>query len=191
MLAAGVHDAGRGVDVEVTDAGEEGEVEQLGELGADLAGVGVHRVATDEDEVERADVFERGGERPCRGQRVGAGERGVGHEHAVGGDVAFDRPRQRLAQHVLGRGRSEGHEGHGVVRAVVAGAVSGERLRELDRLRDRTPAVWVHLEVEAVALQPPVGAELHLLERRDLLDQGCDAHRRTLPNSRFGVVRVP
>ena len=46
--------------------------------------------------------------------------------------------------------------------------------RELDRLRDRAPAVRVHLELEAVAHEPTVGAELHRLELRDLLDERGD-----------------
>ena len=65
------------------DAGREREVEQLGELGADLAGVGVDRVAPDEHEVERAVVADRRRERACRRERVGARERRVGDEHAV------------------------------------------------------------------------------------------------------------
>ena len=56
----------RSVDREVAHAGEEREVEQLGHLGPDLAGVGVDRVATGEHEVERAFTVERGGERLAR-----------------------------------------------------------------------------------------------------------------------------
>ena len=51
MLAAGVDR--RAVEVEVTHAGEVRHAQQLGERGADLAGVGVHRVAADEHEIER------------------------------------------------------------------------------------------------------------------------------------------
>ncbi len=95
------------VDGEVAHAGEEREVEQLRELGADLAGVGVDRVAAGEHEVERAFVFERGGERGRGGERVGAGERGVGDEHAVDVDVAREAPCDRLAQRVVGGRRAE------------------------------------------------------------------------------------
>ncbi len=48
--------------------------------------------------------------------------------------------------------------------------------RELDGLADRAAAVRVQLELDAVATQPAVGAELHLLELRDLLHQDGDAH---------------
>ena len=51
------------------------------------------------------------------------------------------------------------------------GALGGE----LDRLAHRAPAVRVHLELDAVAAQPSVGPELHLLELRDLLHQHRDA----------------
>ena len=48
--------------------------------------------------------------------------------------------------------------------------------RELDGLAHRAPAVRIELELDAVASQPPVGAELHLLELRDLLHQNGDPH---------------
>ena len=53
--------------------------------------------------------------------------------------------------------------------------------RELDGLAHRAPAVRVQLELDAVAPQPSVGAELHLLELRDLLHQ--TAMRTKLPTS--------
>ena len=100
-------------------------------------------------------------------------------------DAALDRPGERLAQHVLGRRWPEGHERHrvpaGVVSGVAHNGVGVERLRQLHRLRHRAPAVGVHLEVEALTLESTVGAELHLLERRDLLDEGRDSHRSNLP----------
>ena len=99
------------VDREVADAGEEREVEQLGELGTDLAGVGVDRVAAGEHEVERAFARERGGERLRGRERVGAGERGVGDVHAVDVDAAIESPRDRLAQRVVGGRRSEREHG--------------------------------------------------------------------------------
>ena len=55
----------------------ERQVEELGDLRADLAGVGVDRVAAAQHEVERALVLERRGQGPRGRQRVGAGERGV------------------------------------------------------------------------------------------------------------------
>ncbi len=68
------------------------------DLGADLPGVGVDRVAPREHEVERTFVFERGGERRRGRERVGTCERGVGDEHAVDVDAAIEAPRDRLAQ---------------------------------------------------------------------------------------------
>ena len=154
-----------------------GKVAQLGELGADLTGVGVDRVAAGEHEVERAVVCERGRERLRGGERVGTGERGVGDEHAVDVDVAVEAPRDRFAQRVLGGRRPERDDGDVRARA---------RRRELDGLTHRAPAVRVELEVDAVAPEPPVGAELHLLELRDLLHQNGDPHR-----PRILTVRTP
>ncbi len=104
------------VDREVPHAGQEGEIAQFGELGADLAGVGVDRVATGDHEVERPavvarDPFERGRERPGRRQRVGPREREVGDQHAVDVDAAVGAPRDRLPQRVLRRGRPEREDG--------------------------------------------------------------------------------
>ena len=77
---------------EVAGAGDEGEPEQLGELGADLAGVGVDRVAAGEHEVEAAEVVDGGGERTRGGEGVGAGERRVGDEDAVGMSTSRSGP---------------------------------------------------------------------------------------------------
>ena len=56
------------------DAAGEGEVEQLGQLGADLPGLPVDGVAAEQDEVEGAGRAQHGGEGARRGQGVGAGE---------------------------------------------------------------------------------------------------------------------
>ncbi len=109
------------------------------------------------------------------GERVGSRERGVGDEHAGDVDVPLESPRDRLAQDVFGRGRAERE--HGDMRARVLG-------RELDRLAHRAPAVGVHLELDAVAAQAAVGAERHVLELRDLLDQHRDAHQM-LPSKQW------
>ena len=145
-----------------------GQVEQLGELGTDLAGVGIDRVAAREHEVERALARERGGERLRGRERVGARERGVGHVHAGDVDVASRAPRDRFAQRVVRGRRSEREHGDARARAL---------RRELARLGDRAPAVRVHLELDAVAAQAAVFVELHLVELRDLLDEDRDAHR--------------
>ena len=52
LLAADPHEIGRDVELEVLHAGGEGQVEQLGQLGADLAGLGVDRVAPDQDQAQ-------------------------------------------------------------------------------------------------------------------------------------------
>ncbi len=52
----------------------------------------------------------------------------------------------------------------------------GRAAAQLHGLRDRAPAVRIHLELDAVAPQPPVAPELHLLELRDLLHQNGDPH---------------
>ena len=160
-----------------------GKVEQLGQLGPDLAGVGVERVAAHEDQVERPFAIDRGLERGGGCERVAAGERRVGDEHAVDLDVAFEAPRDRLAQRVFGRRRAE--RDHRDRRARTLGG-------ELAGLAHRSPAVRVELELDAVAHEPTVGSELHLLEARDLLDQSGDAHRPTLQarEARSGRDRV-
>ena len=151
--------------------GEEREVEQLGQLGPDLAGVGVDRVPAREHEVERAFSREGGGQRLGRRERVGTGERGVGHVDTVDVDAAIESPRDRLAQRVFGRRRTEREDGDARARALGC---------ELDRLAHRAAAVRVQLELDAVAAQPAVGSELHLLELGNLLHQHRDAHQ-TLP----------
>ena len=165
VLAARVHE--RAFDREVANAAEEREIAQLRELGSDLAGIGVDRIATGQDEVERARVGEHGRERLRGGEGVGAGEGRVGDEHTVDLDRALDAPRDGLAQRVLRRRRPEGDDGD---------LRTGPGLRELDRLTHRAPAVRVELELDAVALEPPVRAEVHLLEPRHLLHQHRDPH---------------
>ena len=88
-------------------AGDERQAEELGELGTDLAGVGVDRVAPGEHEVEATEVLDGGGERPRGREGVGTGEGRVGDEHAAAVDVAVGAPRDGLAQRVLGGRRSE------------------------------------------------------------------------------------
>ena len=51
-------------DCKVTHAGEKREVEELGELGTDLASIGIHRVAPGDNEIERP--FPRRARRPAR-----------------------------------------------------------------------------------------------------------------------------
>ena len=72
---------------EVPRAGDEGESEQLRELGADLPGVGVDGVAAGEHEIEATEMLEGRGERARRGEGVGTGERQVGDEHAPAVDA--------------------------------------------------------------------------------------------------------
>ena len=110
---------------EVTDARGEREIEQLGESGADLPGVGIDRVATGEHEVERPLARDGRGERACRRERVGSRERRVGDEHAVDLHRVVASPGERLAQHVVGGRRAEREHGD---RAVA------DRGGELDRL---------------------------------------------------------
>ena len=171
------------LDREVADAGEERQVEQLGELGADLAGVGVDRVAARRAR-GRTGLRARA-RRPSAlrgGQRVGAGERGVGHEHAVDVDVALESPRDRLAQRVLGRRRPERDERDRVItrRAVCASSTA--------LLTARRQYGFISSSMPSRS-QPPVGAELHLLELRDLLDQRRDAHLELTSGIRSLVSR--
>ena len=114
-------------------------------------------------------MLERGGERAGGGERVGAGEGGIGDEHARQRSTS-----RSIAQAIASRSTSSADGGPSVTN--VTEWSPRERLRQLHRLGHRAPAVGVHLEVEALAHEPTVGAELHLLERRDLLDEGRNAH---------------
>ena len=82
------HDlARRLVQLQPTHAGNLRQPQHLGDLGADLARLGVHAVAPAQDEIERF-AAQRQRERPRRGQRVGSCERPVdevyGAVHAHG-----------------------------------------------------------------------------------------------------------
>jgi hypothetical protein len=155
------------VQMEVADPRHERQIEQLGELGTDLTGVGVDRVPTGEDEIERPEALEGGGERAGGGERVRSGERGIRHEHPVRVDVPFARPGDRLAERVLRARWPERDDGD----------APAAFLHELDGLAHRPTAVRVHLELEPGAEESTVRPELHLLERRDLLDQNGDGER--------------
>ncbi len=157
-------------DLERLDPGQHGQVEQLGQLSPDLAGVGVDRVSPGQDEVERAAPPKGGGEGVGRGERVRTGEGGIGDEHAVIGT-----PRYGFTEHVLGGGRAHGEHGAGA-----AGL-----LGELDALAHRTAAVGVHLQLGAVAPESAVGSERHVLEPGHLLDEDGDT-KRHLQSNRCG-----
>ena len=86
------------------------EVEPLGDAGADLRGVAVDGLLAGEDDVGRAEDFadlaDRLRQRIAGGERVGAGEEAVGQQHgAIGADG------QRLAQRIVGHGRTHGQNG--------------------------------------------------------------------------------
>ena len=97
--------------LQAADPAGEGEVEQLGQLGADLSGLPVDGVAAEEDEIEGAGGPQHGGEGARRGQGVGARERRVADvQPGVGA------PGHRLAQDVLGARWPERHHGAGARR---------------------------------------------------------------------------
>ena len=146
---------------ESLDPAGEGQAEELGQFRPDLAGLAIERVATHEHEVVGAAAFERGGEGPGRGQRVGAGEGLVADvEPSVGA------PGHRLAQHVLGAGRTERQRRAGPTR------LAGQR----DPVGHGPAAVGVHLEVETVTHQAAV-LETHRLGQGDLLGQRGNTQR--------------
>src|SRR5581483_6070675 len=159
-------------ELEAPDTSDEGQTGELGDLGTDLAGVRVDGVATDQHEVEGTLALDHRGERARRRQRVRTGERRVGDE-----DAAVGSPRDRLAEHVFCRWRPErDHRARPV----------GE-LRELDALAHGAAAVRVQLELEPIAHQPAVWAELHRFELRHLLDQRGDPHRGS-PSTRSAMM---
>ena len=147
--------------LESLHAAGEGQAEELGQLRTDLARLAVERVATHQHEVVGAAPFQRGGQRPGRGQGVRTGEGLVADvEPAIGA------PGDRLAQDVLGAGRPEGE------RRAAASRLAGER----HAMGHGPAAVGVHLELEPVAHQAAL-LEAHRLGQRDLLGQRGDAQR--------------
>ena len=156
------------VDREVAHAGEERQVEQLGELGADLAGVGVDRVAAGEHEVERA--LARRGPRPAPCAVASVSE----PANAASVTCTPSMSTSRSRPHAIASRNVSSAAGGPSVNTVDARA--GAFGRELDGLAHRAAAVRVHLGFDAVAAQPSVGSELHLLELRNLLHQHRDAH---------------
>ena len=102
----------RAFDAEVAHTGREREVEELGDLWSDLAGVGVDGVAAAQDQVERTVSLQCRCERAGGRERVGACERRIGDEHAVDLDRGLRAPRDRLPQHVVGRRWAEREDRH-------------------------------------------------------------------------------
>ena len=58
----------------------------------------------------------------------------------------------------------------------------------VDGLADCASAVRAHLQVHAVAHEPPVGAQLHLVDGRNLLHQHSDSQRRTCRRHAHGYT---
>lgn len=79
------------------------QVEQFGKLGADLAGIGINRVAPDQNKVERPLALKRRRQRPRRGQGIRSGEGRVGDMHATI-SAAGRWPRAGCLRHFPGRG---------------------------------------------------------------------------------------
>ena len=149
--------------MQAPDAPGEGEVEQLGQLRADLAGLPVDGVAAEEDQVEGPGVPQDGGQRTGRRQGVRAGESGVaGVEPGVGA------PGHGLAQDVLRARWPERHHGAGPA------GVAGQR----DALGHGAAAVGVHLDADARADEPALH-ELQRFRQRHLLGQHGNAQRVT------------
>ena len=91
--------------LQVADPAGEGAIEQLGHLGAHLPRLPVDGVAAEQHEVEGTGGAQRGSERVCGGQRVGAGERVVAEVQPRVGP-----PGHRLAQRVIGARWAECHD---------------------------------------------------------------------------------
>src|SRR5207302_617077 len=109
-----------------------------------------------------------------RGQRVGAGEGGVGHEEPVRLDAPLETPGDRLPEGVVGARRTEGDDGHRRRPAASAGA--GPGAGQFHRLRHRPPAVGVQLQRQPGPDEPTLLVEGHLGDGRHLLDDDGDPH---------------
>jgi hypothetical protein len=127
-----------------------------------LAGVGVDRVAPEQHQVEPTEHVDRARERLGGGPRVASGERGIGDVHTV-----IRAEGNGLAQHVLGTGWAERDHGE---------RATGGRC-ELTALGHRAPAIVVHVELDAVALEASIGTQRERFDLGDLLDECSDPER--------------
>lgn len=159
-LAAGGEGGRLEVDLELSAGTGERPVHQLGELGTDLARVGVDGVLAHEHEVELPEARDETGEGGCRSEGVGTAKGRVAQQ-----DPAIGAARDRLAQAVLCCGGSHRRDDD------LAGTARGD---ELDGCGDCSAAVRVELEVDTIAAEASVGTERHRLETRHLLDENCD-----------------
>ena len=167
------------VELELLHPGGEGEVEQLGQLGADLAGLGVDRVAA-----------ARGSGRTVAAAPIAAASaRAVASESlpAKAGSLtstASSAPKASASRSTSSAdGGPEREDGAG------AAGLAGQQ----HALGHRPAAVGAHLEGDAVALEPAVRADLHDLELGDLLDERGDPQRpgaRARRGHGFGVPSV-
>ena len=146
-------------DAHFTDARGKGQSGQLRDLGPDLAGVPIERVATDQDEVEPTLALEGRGQGARRGQGVRAAERRIAQV-----DAPVRPPGDRFTQDVLRRRRTQREDGARPT------ALPGP----FDPLGDGPPAVGVHFELDPVADEPPVLPQRHRLPHRNLLHKGGD-----------------
>ena len=163
------HDlARRLVQLQPPHAGNLRQPQHLGDLGADLARLGVHAVAPAQDEIERF-AAQRQRERPRRGQRVGSCERPVdevyGAVHAHG---------EALHQRVRGLRRA-----HGVDHRLDLGVplqLGHRRHREHVERVDLVGHTLAH-DATALVVEPQHRHDGHLLYANG------DFHNSTLANS--------
>jgi hypothetical protein len=154
-------------DFQLPDCRRKRQVQQLGNLRAHLTGIGVDRVASEQDEVpltalDVPALLPKGrGDRSRGGQRVGTCEQRITDEHG-----AVGAPCNRLSQHVDRRWRA--HCEHDTLAAV--------RCSELDSLAHCATAVGVHLKLRMAPVERPVRTQPELLGRRDLLHEHRDVH---------------
>src|SRR5699024_9208608 len=92
---------------DVGDIGDLGQVQLLGDLGADLGGIAVNGLAAAENDIvgADADLVDGGSQDLAGGEGVGTAELAAGHQHA-----AVSAASDQLAQHALGRGRAHGDD---------------------------------------------------------------------------------
>ena len=132
------------VHVQLADVADVGQAHQLGDLGSDLAGLGVAAVASADDEIGGfAPESQRQG--LGRGQGVAAGQGAVGEQ-----DAAVGAQGVALGQALSGVGRAHGQGDYGVlgVGLEVDGHVDAEKVEGVDLGRYALALDYLVLVVE-------------------------------------------
>ena len=157
-FALGPNRARAGFEFELAHAGYLRETEQLGDFRPDLSGLGVERILTEQDQIERL-ALEPHREGTRGSERVGAGKSAVHQMHR-----AVEAHRERVGQRGFGLRRPH-RDRHGL---------GAEALLQIDRERDRAQVERADHRRTVAPKSPGDGIEIGVLDQRDLLDADRD-----------------